>query len=271
MAKISFFFADISSLTTTIIRTQSGGMAKRAILISPIVRQPNGTDNVCCRYNEMLALIASNSMLVNMTSHQGLVNVIIHAESFFLYSISLNYKQDSRLNAPVELHPIALTTAYLQFASRFGTFIEVRSAQNTQHLPIFVRMMDKDSKWTKKNGLATLIPALLHSNIVGYPYVLPDMIGGNGYDEKPDKELFIRWLQAIVFMPSMQFSYVPWDFDQETIEISREYTKLHSRLIDHFVHQMKVTVRTGEPLNLPIWWFDPEDTVAQQVDDGKCA
>lgn len=189
----------------------------------------------------------------------------------FLNRFHKIYEQDARLNAPVEMHPIALTTAYLQFASQFGTIVEVRAGQNTQKLPIFVRMMDKDSKWTHKNGLATLIPALLHSNIVGYPFVLPDMIGGNGYDDKPDKELFIRWLQANVFMPTLQFSYVPWDYDQETIEISRKFTKLHSMISDHIVHQMKTTVLTGEPVNLPIWWYDPEDIVAQQIDDGECA
>ena len=58
---------------------------------------------------------------------------------------------------------------------------------------------------------------------LGYPYVLPDMIGGNGYssdhpnDEStpPSKELYIRWLQANVFMPGMQFSFVPWQYDAE--------------------------------------------------------
>lgn len=41
------------------------------------------------------------------------------------------------------------------------------------------------------------------------------MIGGNGYGNLPGRELFIRWLQANVFMPSMQFSFVPWLYDAE--------------------------------------------------------
>ena len=41
------------------------------------------------------------------------------------------------------------------------------------------------------------------------------MIGGNGYGEgPPSRELYIRWLQVNVFMPSMQISYVPWMYDQ---------------------------------------------------------
>lgn len=77
-------------------------------------------------------------------------------------------------------------------------------------------MLDKDTFWGKTNGLATLIPTLLHFGLEGYVFVLPDMIAGNGYNvPKPDRELFIRWMQANVFMPSMQFSYAPWDYDDE--------------------------------------------------------
>ena len=48
----------------------------------------------------------------------------------------------------------------------------------------------------------------------GYSFVLPDMIGGNGYKGAPSRELYIRWLQVNVFMPAMQISYVPWMYDQ---------------------------------------------------------
>lgn len=58
-------------------------------------------------------------------------------------------------------------------------------------------------------------------NLNGYPFVLPDMIGGNGYNlphaqaDIPTKELFIRWVQANTFLPAMQFSFPPWGFDDE--------------------------------------------------------
>lgn len=47
------------------------------------------------------------------------------------------------------------------------------------------------------------------------------MIGGNGFNldheeaNLPTKELFIRWVQANTFLPAMQFSFVPWQFDNE--------------------------------------------------------
>ena len=76
-------------------------------------------------------------------------------------------------------------------------------------------MVDKDTYWGFNNGLATLVTTLLQMNMNGYTLVLPDMIGGNGYNDKPSKELFVRWLQANVFMPTLQYSFVPWDHDDE--------------------------------------------------------
>ena len=93
--------------------------------------------------------------------------------------------------------------------------------------PIFVRMLDKDSHWGYDNGIKTLVTTLLQMTIsgnnlsnslrccliklklhLGYPFVLPDMIGGNGYGDDPldestipSREMYIRWLQANVFMP----------------------------------------------------------------------
>ena len=104
--------------------------------------------------------------------------------------------------------------------------LEVRAGYKTQHLPVFVRMMDKDSVWTGQRGLNTVIPTALLFGILGYPYVLPDMIGGNAYDEtgigagdKPEKELYIRWMQLTTFLPCMQFSVPPWDYGADVMDL----------------------------------------------------
>jgi len=59
---------------------------------------------------------------------------------------------------------------------------EVRTSVASQHVPIFTRLMDKDSRWGPDNGLQSLIPSVLFYGIAGYPFVLPDMIGGNAYN-----------------------------------------------------------------------------------------
>jgi myogenesis-regulating glycosidase len=183
--------------------------------------------------------------------------------------------QVPKLTGMPELQPGIFTEQYTNhLASNFGTSIEVRVGWRTQNLPMFVRMIDKDTKWTWNNGLPTLITTLLQMNLNGYVYVLPDMIGGNGYldgslngTEYPSKEIFIRWLQATVFMPSLQYSFVPWDFDDEAIKICREFTDLHAAYKTDIVNAMNQAMENGTPVNPPIWWIDPTDTTAHKIND----
>lgn len=178
--------------------------------------------------------------------------------------------QDPILNGSSKLVPGLITERYVQTVSRFGDLVEVRSGLRTQHLPIFMRMIDKDTRWSWENGLPTLITTLLQLNIAGYPLVLPDMIGGNGYDNNPpSKELFVRWLQANVFMPSLQYSFVPWDFDADAVSICRKYTELHATYADLIMERFALAVSTGEPVNPPLWWSSPNDKTAQRIYDRK--
>ncbi|UJR31861.1 hypothetical protein I4U23_019335 [Adineta vaga] len=53
---------------------------------------------------------------------------------------------------------------------------EVRVGYRTQHLPMFVRIIDKDSHWSYKNGLRSLLPSIFNLSLLGYPFILPDMV-----------------------------------------------------------------------------------------------
>ncbi|EZA50367.1 hypothetical protein X777_11178 [Ooceraea biroi] len=183
--------------------------------------------------------------------------------------------QIAKLNGSLDMQPGIFTRDYARaLAANFDDNIEVRVGWRSQELPIFVRMIDKDTKWTWNNGLPTLITTLLQMNLNGYVHVLPDMIGGNGYldgslngTEYPSKELFIRWLQANVFMPSLQYSFVPWDFDNETIAICRRYTELHANQTSAILGAMQQAIRDGTPVNPPIWWVDPTNRQAHKIND----
>ena len=177
---------------------------------------------------------------------------------------------------PREQWPATFTTSYVKsIASKFGRMIEVRVGLRTQSLPTWVRMLDKDSRWGFDNGLKTLVTTLLQMSLSGYPFVLPDMIGGNGYGDNPldesdipSRELYIRWLQANVFMPSMQFSFVPWLYDQEVVAHTQEMINLRDRHADLIVSLAKNVVETGEPINRPIWWVaDSRDETAFSIED----
>ncbi|CAG9820285.1 unnamed protein product [Phaedon cochleariae] len=111
-------------------------------------------------------------------------------------------------SVPQEAVPNILTSSYIRTCAKFGDLIEVRSA------------------WS----------------------VLPDMIGGNGYNmETPSPELMVRWTQANTFMPAMQFSYLPWEITSPDV--------------------MEASKLNGSPVNPPIWWIDPTDAEALACDD----
>ncbi|CAB3244189.1 unnamed protein product [Arctia plantaginis] len=167
----------------------------------------------------------------------------------------------------IDLHPGHIVQSFVRAVAEFGPMIEIRAGMRTQDLPVLVRMVDKDTYWGFNNGLTTLVTTLLSMNLNGYTLVLPDMIGGNGYNESPSKELFIRWLQANVFMPTLQYSFVPWDHDDETVEICLRYTELHAEYAPEIQAAMEASVARGTPVNPPIWWVDPLDEVALAVDD----
>ena len=144
---------------------------------------------------------------------------------------------------------------------------EVRAGYKTQQYPMLIRMMDKMSNWGHDNAIKTIIPCVLTYGILGYPFVLPDMIGGNAYKNHPDPELFIRWLQLTTFMPSMQFSITPWMYNDTIIEISKTFVKMHEEYSDILIKWAEVSVQTGEPIVRPLWWINPDNKDALVIED----
>jgi alpha-glucosidase len=171
-------------------------------------------------------------------------------------------------STPVTTWPGVFSTAYLNTCAQFGPLVEVRTGRRSQHLPVWVRMLDKYSTWGHDNGLRSMITTLLQFGMVGYPFVLPDMVGGNGYAEgPPSRELYIRWMQANVFMPSMQISFVPWRYDQEVVQHALNLTRLHAEYAPTIEALARQATEDGSPICRPVWWLDPRDPEALAVED----
>ena len=171
-------------------------------------------------------------------------------------------------NSNLNKVPNLYTKFYASAVSRLGKMIEVRVGFDTQNLPIYVRMLDKLTGWSEQVGLRTLIPTALQMSLAGYPFVLPDMIGGNAYGNYPTKELFIRWLQVNALMPSLQFSIAPWDFnDTQITKISQKMVQLHLNFSSLITKLANETVSTGDPIMRPIWWIAPEDNNTYSIGD----
>ncbi|KAL4221111.1 hypothetical protein ACF0H5_019371 [Mactra antiquata] len=166
---------------------------------------------------------------------------------------------------PVDIYPIKWVELAAKADSSYHQ--EVRVGYRTQKFPIFVRMMDKMSNWGHINAFKTVIPCVLTYGLLGYPFVLPDMIGGNAYKDHPDAELYIRWLQMNTFLPSMQYSIVPWIYNDTIINIAKKFTKMHEEYSHILIKFAKQAVTTGEPIIRPLWWVAPDDQVALKCED----
>ncbi|CAL8296284.1 unnamed protein product, partial [Gadus morhua 'NCC'] len=152
---------------------------------------------------------------------------------------------------------------------------ELRVGYQSQNISCFFRIIDRDSVWGYELGLKSIIPTVLTIGILGYQFVLPDMIGGNAYPNRttgdghglPDRELYIRWLELSAFMPAMQFSIPPWAYDDEVVEIARKFTEFHKNLVAPRVLELAGEVlNTGDPIIRPLWWIANDDEAAYKID-----
>jgi len=150
------------------------------------------------------------------------------------------------------------TDAYMEFiAENFSDFAETRVSTFAQSLGLLTRLGDKDSRWGLNNGLRSVVTSTLTYSILGYPFIMPDMVGGNEYgNEKCDAELFARWVEASSPMPSLQFSILPWRYDQRTLAIAKEYAWLHVDLSPYLLSLVQESMNEGWPIVRPIFFAD---------------
>ena len=150
------------------------------------------------------------------------------------------------------------TKSFDIFSSEFE-FNELRCAWNCGGLPIVCRLQDKTPTWDSEGGynlgLNSLIPNMLSQGLMGYFYGCPDMIGGGGYGSflkqgyKTDEELYIRWLEASVLCPMMQFSISPKRIlTDENFSRVLSISKLHEKYSDLIINLAKNAATKGEPI-----------------------
>lgn len=157
---------------------------------------------------------------------------------------------------------------YNREAAAHFTYNEARVGIYSQPLGIVQRLIDKQSIWGKENGLQAIIPEALNTSMRGFAYVMPDMVGGNQYNnDKIDKELMIRWAQASALMPLLQFSVGPWHFDDETVRLCREAAELHVKFSPYIYQLAKAASSSGEPIMRSLWYQVPADPNTYQISD----
>ncbi|HOS44722.1 MAG TPA: glycoside hydrolase family 31 protein, partial [Armatimonadota bacterium] len=173
----------------------------------------------------------------------------------------------------VPQRPQGFANRYLEFiATHFPDYAESRTAWMAQREGLITREGGKDSVWGLDNGLHALVTQALTQAILGYPYLICDMVPGRVQTRFPDAplptdELFVRWTEASAFTPILQFSYGPWHYAPETLAVVRAYAHLHGALGEYLYAAAEEAHRAGTPIVRPLFFHDPADPITYIVDD----
>jgi alpha-glucosidase (family GH31 glycosyl hydrolase) len=146
---------------------------------------------------------------------------------------------------------------------------ESRTAWLSQARSIIWRQGGKDSHWGLDNGLQAMITLALHLALMGYDILIPDMVPGRvqtmrADDPVPPDELYLRWTEASVFMPMLQFSYFPWNYAPGTEVTVRAYARLHKKLQPYLARHAR---ERKAPLIRPVWYDAPHVAKLYSVRD----
>ena len=122
------------------------------------------------------------------------------------------------------------------------------------------------------NFIAQEIDSLIKCGNNAIPYMNSDCGGHLG---NPDKELFIRWMQygtlSPVFRPhctaGVKRTREPWAYDNETLDIVREYNNLRYRLLPVIYKNAYNAYDTGEPIFKSLGYEYPGDKKALKLND----
>jgi alpha-glucosidase (family GH31 glycosyl hydrolase) len=166
-----------------------------------------------------------------------------------------------------KIHPNEYTQIYVGAVAKHYRLTEVRSGWKNQRTPIFFRQWDKTTSWGLDNGLHSVLTGILALGMAGYPFILPDMVGGNEYEEKADSEMMIRWTQLNALLPAMQFSLAPWEYGEASAELCRRYAKLHTEYASKILEIAKTAIEYGYPIIRPVFWLDANSENALTCDD----
>ena len=114
-------------------------------------------------------------------------------------------------------------------------------------------------------SLRALVTATLTAALSGFSNWSHDIGGylGEKLIERCPKELLVRWVQFGCFSPLMhahaRFEQEPWAYDEETLDLYREYLVLHERLVPYVRAAAATAARCGLPVVRPLPLCDPGD------------
>ncbi len=145
------------------------------------------------------------------------------------------------------------TTDFDAFAADY-TYNELRSVWNKGGASLVCRLHDKFHVW-EGDGLDAIIPNTIVQGLLGYYYGCPDMVGGGNYGSfiqngfHLDEELYMRWLEASLLCPMLQFSIAPWRvLSKENYSTVLRLLAFRQKYAPYFVELAENAARNNEPI-----------------------
>ncbi|XP_055953812.1 myogenesis-regulating glycosidase-like [Argiope bruennichi] len=162
------------------------------------------------------------------------------------------------------INPDLFLIHYLSFSGKLNSILGSEVGFLSQSFPGFVRLTPRTVSWDSLSGLGSVIPEVLTLGILGYPLVNPGSVGGDGSGEIPSKELYLRWMELVVFLPIVQFTIAPGDYDQEVVDTVYKLFGIREELVlPIYLEALEQFSTTAAPLVRPLWWIAPDDVNAQ--------
>lgn len=174
-----------------------------------------------------------------------------YLDTFIFHGCETNFIRSNHKFHKFVKNPCTFIDNFVSTVITYGC--QVTCGHRTQKHPVYIHLSSRDSTWGHDNGLNSIIPAVLTLGILGYPFVIPDVIGGNGFmgdnlnsTKLPERELYIRWLQLATYLPVMKFSIPPWDYDDQMIEITKDLLKKRESVLPKLLKATREAEHTGQ-------------------------
>ena len=118
------------------------------------------------------------------------------------------------------------------------------------------------------NSMAAQLRAGLSLSISGFSYWAHDI---GGFFGKPNPDLYKRWVAFGLLSPLSRLHgnssfRVPWEFDDESVEILRYFTELRHSLLYYLYTQALIAHIDGYPLMRPMFFEFPDDPACSYLD-----
>jgi alpha-glucosidase (family GH31 glycosyl hydrolase) len=160
----------------------------------------------------------------------------------------------------------------------FVSFARSASVGSTPYLRL-TWTGDQSVDWSRSNGLAAQIPAMLSGAMSGIPNYAPDVAGyydpdGGPLDLQAEKELWMRWVELGALSPTFRdmlgarhTQNVNLWTDAETQEHFRTYARLHNSLVPYIYSVARQASERGYPIMRHLFLEYPDDPNTYSLDD----